>query len=527
MKTNGLTRREFLKYAGVSMGAAGASTLLERSFVSAQTPKRGGHFKPALTDQPVVRSLDPHRTVLNWEDMACWTLFNSLLRFNKDMRIVPDLAESWTALNDTTYRFKLRPGIKFHDEGDCTADDVVFSLNRVRDPRTGSTHAPAYNQVDQVRAIDRNTVEITTKRPFAPLLSYLCNVRTGSQVLSRKAVERLGDDFGKRPVGTGPFKLVGWEPNEKLEFVKNDQYFIKGLPYLDRVTEYLISDPGAATNALIGGDVHLITVPHYSDIQRIEKTQGVSGVKQPGLNIRHILMNCRIKPLDDVYVRRAFSQAFDKQSVVDAIAFGEGVPMNTMIPPAIPWAYHQGLNAQKSFNPEKARASLAQSKYKGSDLTFAIQSWGVAWERRLAEIAAAQASEVLGIPIRLDIVEMATHTTRVTSGNYQTAVWGWRGLIDPDEYVYECAHSQGARNYAKYSNPKVDALAEKARTILDQDQRAKYYHQAEELLAEDAGGNLPCFNNVNFNGVKNFVKGFIQVPFDGFGQQFDRVWLDI
>jgi len=349
-----IDRRTFLKYAGFSLGAIGVCSAFPRASVFGSSPKTGGHFKPASVGYPVIRSLDPALSGLICESQTVWAMFNALLRFDADMNIVPDLAQSWSTPDDSTYIFTLFPGIKFHDGTECTAEDVVFSLERVRDPGTGSPHKDKLLEVEAIQAVDKRTVKITTKRPFAPMLSYLCNARTGTQIVSKKAVEKYGAEYGKNPVGTGPFKLVDWKPGEKVEFVKHGQYFMKGLPYVDKVTQFLIAEESTATNAIMSKDVDLLSSVLFSDIKALQETAGVKIVRQPGLNIRFVMMNCKSKPFDDVFVRKAFAHAFDRKQLMDAVLYGEGVLANGIIPPSIKWAHHPTLDAQ-AFRPGEAR----------------------------------------------------------------------------------------------------------------------------------------------------------------------------
>ena len=394
----GFSRREFLKYTGATLGVVGTAAVFPNSGPLFAAPKVGGHFRPATVGFTVHRTFDPALVSLIGESQIIWTMFNSLVRFDTNMNIVSDLAQSWTTPNETTYRFKLYPGIKFHDGGDCTAEDVVFSLDRVRDANTGSPNRSKLSEVETIKAIDKLTVEITTKGPFAPLMAYLCNARTGTQIVSRKAVERLGADFGKKPIGTGPFKMMDWKPGEKIEFARHDQYFMKGLPYLEKVTEYLIGEESTATNAILSGDVDLTSTVLFSDVKSLEKTKGMKVMKQPGLNIRFVQLNCQVKPFDDLFVRQAFSYAFDRKQLIDAVIYGEGVDVQGIIPPAIKWAHHPQLRTQ-TFNPEKAKELLKKSKYKKSDLNVSVLTFGTGWWKRFAEIVAAQTGEVLDIPV--------------------------------------------------------------------------------------------------------------------------------
>jgi peptide/nickel transport system substrate-binding protein len=523
-RSGGVTRRDFLRYTGLSMGVAGGLSLFPYSRLFAQGPKYGGVFRPASVGYPVIRTLDPALASLICEDQTVWAIYNGLVRFDADMNIVSDLAQTWSMANETTYRFKLHPGIKFHDGEECTAEDVVFSLERVRNPATGSPHKDKLKEVDQIRAVDKETVEILTKQPFAPMLSYLCNARTGTQIVSRKAVEKFGADFGKNPVGTGPFKLVDWKPGEKVEFVKHDKYFMKGLPYVDRMTEVLIAEESTATNALLSKDVDFLSSVLFSDVKTLEETKGVKVVSQSGLNIRFVMMNCKAKPFDDPYVRQAFAHTVDKKQMLDAVLYGQGTAAEGIIPPAIKWAAHPELKAQ-SFNPEMAKELLKKSRYSKAEQGFSVLTWGTGWWKRLAEIVAAQASEILSIAVKVEVIEAGAVATRYQKGDFQSGVWGWRGLVEPDEYAYENFHSKGSKNQSNYSNSKVDEFLEKARVTTDKGKRAGYYHEAEEIIAKEAP-YIFCFNQMEYNAYLEPVKGFIQLPFNAFGQQFDRVWLD-
>jgi peptide/nickel transport system substrate-binding protein len=518
-----LNRREFLKIAGMTAGAIGASPLFPYTDVLAATPKAGGTLKASPVGFTVIRSLDPALCAWLAEQQIEGTMFNSLVRFDADMNIVPDLAESWTTPSDLVYRFKLFPGIKFHDGEECTSEDVVYSLERVRNPATGSPHRDKYSEVDQIKALDKLTVEITTKKPFAPLLSYLCNARTGSQIISKKAVEKYGADFGKKPVGTGPFKIVDWKPGEKIDFVKHSSYFMKGLPYLDNVTQVLIQEESSAANAILSGDVDLVSMILFSDVKSMEGAKGVKVVRGPGLNVRFFLLNTQKKPFDDIHVRQAFAHSFDRKQLISAVIYGEGVEIQGVIPPAFKWASHPDLKTQ-TFNPEKARELLKKSKYQKNDLNFTILTWGTGWWKRWAEIVAAQSSEVLGVEIRVESVEANTATTRNQKGDFTCSVWGWLGLVEPDEYAYDNFHSKGAKNYAKYNNPKVDDLLEKARTTMNRAARAKFYNQAEEIIGEEAPVAF-CFSNHLHNVMRDYVADYVQVPFNPLGSQLDRVWL--
>jgi peptide/nickel transport system substrate-binding protein len=524
MKKGLIDRRTFLKLTGMAAGAAAAGTMWPANQVFAAAPKYGGDLRAAITGWSVVNTLDPAKAGLNSEFQILWGMFNCLVRFDQDMNIVPDLAKSWETPDDRTYLFHLHQGIKFHDGNECTADDVKFSLERVMDPATASPHKAKLERVEKITAVDKYTAKIVTKEAFAPLLTYLGNARTGTQIVSRKAVEKYGDDFMSNPVGTGPFQFVEWKPGEGVYTKKFKDYFMKGLPYLDGVDFLLIPEESTGTTGILGGDIDVTSTALFSDVSVLERSKGARVLKSPGLNCRMIVINNKAKPFDDLYVRQAFVHAYDREALVKAVIFGEGVPSQGLVPRAIKWAYDPTLQVQ-SFNPPKARALLAKSRYKKEEIEISILAWGAGWWKRWAEIVASLATEVLGVKVKVEIFESGTVYTRLREHNFQCSVWGWLGLVEPDEYLYLNFHTQGSKNYSQYSNPRVDDLLDKARMTLDRDKRAGYYHEVERIVGEEAVNGF-CFNSNVHNILRDNVKGFVQIPFSAFGQQFDKTWLE-
>jgi peptide/nickel transport system substrate-binding protein len=336
-------------------------------------------------------------------------------------------------------------------------------------------------------------------------------------------VESYGEGFMRNPVGTGPFQFVEWKPGEGVYTKKFKDYFKKDLPYLNAVDFILVPEESTGTTAILGGDIDITSTALFSDVRVLEKSKEANVLKSTGLNCRMIVINNKAKPFDDIFVRQAFVHAYDRDALIKAVIFGEGVQSQGLIPKAIKWAYDPNLKVQ-FFNPPKARALLAKSKYKKEEIEISILAWGVGWWKRWGEIVASQAAEVLGVKVKVEIFESGTVYTRLREQNFQCSVWGWLGLVEPDEYLYLNFHTKGSKNYAQYSNPRVDDLLEKARTILDKEKRAAYYHEVEQIVGEEAVNGF-CFNSNVHNILRNNVKGFVQIPFSAFGQQFDKTWL--
>jgi peptide/nickel transport system substrate-binding protein len=281
----------------------------------------------------VINTLDPAQAALIPEFYVIWALYNALLKFDADMKPVLDLAESFKMEDDGGLTFKLRPGVKFHDGSVLTSDDVRFTFERLLDDKN---HSPNKDKVSAISAIDTPdplTVRIHTKQPFAPLLTFLANARTGTQIVPRKVVEADPSGFGRKPVGTGAFKLTEWTPNQGLRFAAHRAYFVQGLPKLGTVVTPLIAEETSGVTALLGHQVDLTSTAPFADIPELMERKEIRVLRQPGLNTRFISLNNRRSPFDDLHFRRAVSLAFDRNVLVRVVLFGEGVAQSGLIPP--------------------------------------------------------------------------------------------------------------------------------------------------------------------------------------------------
>lgn len=515
------TTHEIGRRALLKAGVAGSVLAMSPVWV-----RRGHAACPALTAAvtgfATVNTLDPAKATLIPEYYVLWGVFNGLLKFNENMEIVPDLAESYEAVSPTLLRFKLREGVKFHDGTNVTAEDVKFSLDRVRDEKVGSPHRSKFEAISEIRVIDPLTVEIETKTPFAPMLSYLTNTRTGSQIVPKHILENgTPDGFATAPVGTGPFRVAAFKPGASITLSAFSDYFVKDQPVAEVVNVPLIAEESAGVTALLGGDVHVTSTAPFADIPNLEADSRVQVLKSPGVNTRFISLNNKVAPFDDVHFRRALSMAFDRQAMVDVVIFGEGRVSKGVIPSSIAWASRQESSDVLKFDPEAAKAELAKSKY-APDTEIKILTWGSGWWKRFAEVFALQVNQTLGTNISVEVSESGAVYQRKQAGDFQATIWGWLGLIDPDEYAYEILHTEGWRNFGGYSNPEVDALLEQARGELDQEKRGALYRKAEGIMLEECP-ILPCFESNVHNLLAPNVRGFTQLPYSAFGSQLSAV----
>lgn len=504
-------RREFLA------GSASLLAATQLPFSTRALAQAGSTLRAGITGYNVINTLDPGKASLIPEFYVIWALYNGLMKLDAKAEPVPDLAESLKVVDNNTLEFKLRRGVKFQDGSDLTSDDVKFTLERLLDDKVASPNKSKVSALDRVEVPDAMTVRLVTKEPFAPLLTFLSNARTGTQILPRKAVTAAGEDFGKKPVGTGAYALKDWRPGERVVLSAFPGYF-GGAPSIETVDMPLIAEESSGVTALLGGQIDLTSTAPFADIPNLEKNPAITVLKQPGLNCRFISLNHRKPPFDDPAFRRACSMAFDRNAMVRAVLFGEGVVSHGLIPPSISYAYGGTDRPLCKFDPAKAKAELAKSKYpNGAEAE--ILTWGQSWWKRMVEVFVAQCNQTLGTKFTVQVTEANTVFQRHKSGDFQGSVWGWLGLLDADEYLYDIIHTKGWRNFYGYSNPKVDALLERGRRELDQARRGAIYREAENTMIEDMPVIPLLVSNVH-NLMTKKVHGFNQLAYSNFGDQF-------
>ncbi len=519
IKGNEFTRRGALKFTGGAVAASfGMPWTAGGAFAQQTSTLRAG-----IVGFNVINTLDPMKATLIPEFYVIYGAFNALLKFNAKMEVVPDLAESFKVVNTTTLEFKLRKGVKFQDGSDFTADDVKYTLDRVADEKNAAPNRSKVGAIKDIQIADPYTVRIITKAPFAPLLNYLTNTRTATQIVSRTAIKAMGDEaFGRRPIGTGPYIVKDWKSGESLELEAFPGAF-SGAPKIARVKCPLIAEESSGMTAILGNQIDLTSTAPFADVPSLEKRPEVKVLKQAGLNTRYIALNNKKGPFSDIYFRRAVSMAFDRNVLVKAVLFGEGVAIPGVLPPAL-WADPKAVFGEYvTFNPERARAELAKSAYRaGAEATLLV--WGSNWWRRLGEIVAGQANQVLGTKITLQASDFSAAYSRMKAGEADAMVMGWLGFVDPDEYIGELVGSKGFRNIHGYSNPKMDALLERGRTEIDPVKRKLVYQEADRMVSDELPV-LPCFCSNVHNLLRPNVKGFVQLPYSNFGDQFGTIEL--
>lgn len=413
--------------------------------------------------------------------------YDSLMMLDESLVPQPHLAESVEQPDDLTYIFHLRQGVTFHNGRELTADDVVYTFERLRDPATASPYSFYFINVASITAPDPYTVEIRLTEPDATLLSNLARPNAG--IVARETVEENGD-LRRVMMGTGPFKLAEWVPGSRLVMDRHDDYFVDGQPLLDRIEFIPITDETARTNALRTGDVDMIYPVPSKDVELLRTTQGVEVVGGYDLNYIMAQINITRSPFDDPDVRRAVAMAIDREAIAIGAfdGYAKPLPGGPLIPPF--WAGSE-ISLYAEPNVDEARRILNEAGYPNGFTTSISIPAGYAVYQRAAEMFQADLSKI-GVNVEIDSGEVGIWLDKIwTSGNYDTYLVRFWGIdfTDPDGALYRQFHSEGDFNKSGYSNPHVDELLDAARETSDVDRRKELYDEVQSILAEE----VPAF----------------------------------
>ena len=437
----------------------------------AQRPTPGGALIIALSAEPP--GLDPTTSpAATIKRVVHYNLLEGLLKVDRNGRVAPALAKSYSISKDgKEYTFVLHSGIKFHDGKPCTSEDVKYTFERLLDPKTAAPYRMFYEPIESIQAVDPTTVKFRTKKVDS---NFLFNMARGDAVIvPKQAVDRLKS----APVGTGPFKFVGWNRGDSVVMAKNPDYYIKGLPYLDKVTFKFIPDPSAQLAALRARDIDVIAYDLAPEnAPALEKDARFKVQKGNTTTDVIMAMNHSKKPFSDPKVRQAITLAIDRKAVIQGAVAGYGIPIGSHMDPTNP--YYVDLSNLYPYDPEKAKQLLAEAGYANGFEAVLKLPEPYAYARRSGEVIADQLSKV-GIRLTLEVIQMGQWIDRVfKNADYDLTVMGHAEPFDIEIY--------GRPNYYfRYNNPKFQELLKKAEEEMSEPARKKIYEQAQRMLADD------------------------------------------
>ncbi len=425
-------------------------------------------------------------------------VYNGLVRYDKNLEIEGDLAESWDISPDNlTLTFHLRKDVRWHDGSPFTAEDVLFTYRLLVDPKTPTAYAERYLQVDKAEVLDPHTFRVTYRKPLATAL-----ISWAFAVHPRHLLE--GQDIttsplAARPVGTGPFRFVEWRRGEKIVLEANPDYY-EGRPYLGRVVYRIIPDLSTMFLELRSGglDYMGLTPLQYSmQTDTPAFRRWFKKYRYAEFAYTYLGYNLRRPMFQDRRVRQAFSHAIDKQELVDGVLLGLGQIATGPYKPGT-WPYNPKVRTYP-HDPDRARALLAEAGWRDGDgdgilekdgkpFSFTIvTNQGNDQRIKAGEIIQRRFREV-GIDVKLRVIEWASFLKEfIDPGNFDATILGWTIPPDPDGYnVWHSSKTRpGELNFVHFRNAEVDQLLEDGRRTLEQQRRKKIYDRFQEILAEE------------------------------------------
>lgn len=516
--------------AGPTTTAADATTTTqggsEGTTTTAATdgPSRGGNLRVLLSED-AGQGFDPAILTFTSGHIVTSVVFESLLTLDESGAPAALLAESWNAIDELTYEFTLREGVKFHNGDPLTADDVVFTLERLRNPEI-SPRAGVFANVDSVEASGERTVTIKLSAPYAPLLSVLADVTSG--IVSKRAVEESDGNFHAAPVGTGAFSLDNWVPGEIVELVAFADYWQADLPYLDGVTFTFNSDSNARTASLRAGDVDMLVDGPEVMLPILDGDESIDVFAPQGqTNFLYWLLNINKAPFDDIKVRQGIYEAIDRTQLAEACRAELSSVLNAGFLPTNYWAANN--ETMYTGDLDKARALFAEAGFEGADFSVNVLT-GWDWQLCTALVIQEQLKP-LGINLEIRIMDVAQFVAErsvedmSSDAAMDSAIAGFTGTIDPDERFQPSFVTGGRTNYVKFSDAEVDRLAGVGQSTPDIDQRAAAYRDAQSQLAE-VGPMAFLYNYHKYDAVRAEVEDYRYDPFRVSYRQLAEVWLD-
>ena len=490
-----LTRRDLLKGAA-ALGAAAAVPLTAGGPALAQTTQK----KELITAQSGdVSKFDPHYSTSSNDVRVSFNLFDNLTSRHPDGKLYPGLATEWKLEGPTTWRFKLRQGVKFHNGDPLTSADVKYSIERTYDPAAKTMVATVFGTIEKIDAPDASTVVITTKKPDPLLAARLAFY--GGQVVPKKYLESVGGDaFNAKPVGSGPVRFTSWVKDDRAVLEANPDYW-GGKIDMDRWIMRPIPETAPRIAALLKGEVDAITQLPPDQEERVagNASTRVAGALYAGLYV--LAVNSKRPPLDNPLVKQALSLAIDRESIVKELWRGRGVVPNgpiakgdnhfdTSLPPL-------------PYSPAEAKDRLKKAGYKGEEIFIETTVAYVSQDKAMAEAIAAMWKDV-GVNVKVEVIEYSVRAQKNREKSFKGVFWSdpTSTLSDPDGMMWRLLGPGGPQDY--WREAKFDELGNAARFSVDEKFRGQAYKEMTKIFLEHLPW-LPVIQPYEDYGIQKYI----------------------
>ena len=445
-------------------------------------------------------SLDPHAINDEISVRAAGHIYESLVKQDENLDIIPSLAESWERVSDTEIVFNLRKGVKFHNGEEMKASDVKFSLERAASNPIvmGSLWA-----VDSVEVMDDYTAKVILKQPFGEIMAALSSVT--ASIVSEKAVNEHGDKFGINPVGTGAMKLQEWMQNNYIILEGFEDYW-GGKPLTNTISIKIIPEGTMRNVQLKAGHIDFSYMVQPTDVEAVLANKKLKAESLLMTDVTYVSINTEKEPFDNLKVRQALSYAADKESIKTVVLEEHGEVANTMLP-------NDWKDANTAINPypydiEKAKTLLAEAGYPDG---FKANMYVHGDSHNKAATVLQSDFSSIGVELEVNLIEKATVLDQANNGKADMVILNHGVPGNTDATLYSLFHSSvtpGAGNKSRYKNAEVDALLDAARAEYDDAKRSELYKQAQEIIMNDAPV-IPLYTQEKYYGMNDYYEGYV------------------
>jgi len=502
-----------------------------------EIPLTGGIYRRPLEFNP--KTLDPVLSIDNYAVTIIQQVFDGLVQFDKDLNIIPAIAKSWKITPDgLSYTFYLREGIKFHNGREVVAKDFVYSFTRILHPETKSSSSDFFmrilgakefvdkktKEVKGLMATDRYTLKIILSEPYAPFISIFA--MKGSKVVPKEEVEKSGVDFGKYPVGTGPFKFVSMKEGEEIILEANQDYF-EGRPHLDKIIFKIFhgSPREEMFRRFKEGELEDSPIP-FKEVEEVVHFKKYPFLQKPILSLRFFGLNTQIDLLRKEKIRKAINFAVPKEEVGKEVLKGMALLTDRIIPMGMP-GYKPGKVSLK-YNPQKAKRLLKEAGYPEGRGIQPIPFWSAAKSELAVKELEMVKNALSRVGISMDI-QYETNWPKfqelLSLKKAPMFMYAWYAdFPDPDNFLGTLFHSKSNYNYTNYHNPEVDRLLDRARAERDYLKRMEMYRKIEEIILDDAP-IVPMVNHLFQMVYQPYVRGVEVSALGGPYIPMKKIWL--